>query len=259
MSKQIKDLERQLQKDLFVRGKEVTLTDEGQYLKANAVEIINMLEKTESNFNSKNEIAGDVFFGLGETYYMDVLSKKIKLLNERYPKIRIRLFSYDFDPIHERLERGILDIGLFIGPLFYDSFEYFKLPYEDEFCLIAPKDSEIAKKGIITLSDLKNVPLIASNQTIENKHLFDGFFAKNDKLHIISTYNLINNAIHMVKNGLGYALSLKNLVNLEKTNLIEIDFKEKMKVPLYLAIKRNRKLSKAAKEFLNLLLDDKSI
>ena len=53
LSKQIKDLERQLQKDLFVRGKEVTLTDEGQYLKANAVEIINMLEKTESNFNSK--------------------------------------------------------------------------------------------------------------------------------------------------------------------------------------------------------------
>lgn len=254
LSKQIQDLEHYLNKKLFIRGKEITLTDDGLYLRDNALEIISLLEKTESNFSANEEITGDVFFGLGETFYMRFIAEKIKKVKEKQPKIRIRIFSYDFDPIHEKLQKGILDIGLFIGPIFYDDFEYFRLPYEDRFCLLAPKDSVLAQKKTISIHDLPGLPLIVSNQMMENKHIFDEFFPNKETLNIVATYNLIYNATHLVQNGLGYALCLKNLVCVADCDLIEVDFKEKLTVPLFIAIKRNRQQSKATKYFLNTIL-----
>ena len=49
LSKQMMDLENQLGKKLFVRGKrKITLTEEGFFLKNRAQEIIELLENTET-------------------------------------------------------------------------------------------------------------------------------------------------------------------------------------------------------------------
>lgn len=51
LSKQIKELEGHLGKQLLIRGKKkVTLTDEGAFLRARAQEMLELMEKTESAF-----------------------------------------------------------------------------------------------------------------------------------------------------------------------------------------------------------------
>lgn len=53
LSKQMIDLETQLGRQLFIRGKRrITLTEEGIYLKQRAQEILELIDATESAFHS---------------------------------------------------------------------------------------------------------------------------------------------------------------------------------------------------------------
>lgn len=73
LSKQMMDLERQLGKQLFIRGKRrLTLTEEGNFLRNKAQEILELIGSTESAFHTEGEIlSGDITIGCGETAAMD--------------------------------------------------------------------------------------------------------------------------------------------------------------------------------------------
>jgi len=63
-----------------------------------------------------------------------------------------------------------------------------------------------------------HVPLICSRQAIKqtySKNEFADWFGEDfDKLNVVTTYNLAYNAAIMVEEGIGYALSLDEIVNL---------------------------------------------
>src|SRR5699024_12382367 len=69
LSRQIRDLEEELGQKLFIRGSHsMTLTPEGMILRKRAEEIISMVDKTEAEFNSmENMVSGDIYIGSGET------------------------------------------------------------------------------------------------------------------------------------------------------------------------------------------------
>ena len=69
LSRQLKELEEELGKQLFHRGKRrITLTKEGMLLRKRAEEIIAMVDKTEAEFTSmQNTVGGDIYIGSGET------------------------------------------------------------------------------------------------------------------------------------------------------------------------------------------------
>jgi len=56
LSKQMMDLEKQLGKELFIRGKrKLTLTEEGAFLQGRASEILELIENTEEAFYSDED------------------------------------------------------------------------------------------------------------------------------------------------------------------------------------------------------------
>lgn len=67
LSKQLMELERELGKQLLIRGKkQITLTEEGVLLRKRAEEIIELLEKTEQELRSDSqELSGDLYLGGG--------------------------------------------------------------------------------------------------------------------------------------------------------------------------------------------------
>ena len=72
LSRQIRDLEEELGKQLLIRGnRRVTLTDEGRLLQKRAEEIVSLVNKAEKELSLSDEIiAGDVYIGAGETESM---------------------------------------------------------------------------------------------------------------------------------------------------------------------------------------------
>ena len=69
LTRQLQELEKELGQKLLIRGKyRVTLTPEGMILRKRAQEIIDMVEKTEAEFQAISDtISGDIYIGGGET------------------------------------------------------------------------------------------------------------------------------------------------------------------------------------------------
>ena len=66
LSRQLKDLEEELGKQLFIRGsKKVTLTEDGMLLRKRAEELVDLMEKTKAELTiSSEDIGGDIYIGV---------------------------------------------------------------------------------------------------------------------------------------------------------------------------------------------------
>src|SRR5699024_4126532 len=111
LSKQLMELEKELGKKLLIRGnRRIALTEEGILLRKRAQEIIELVEKTESEISNTDEvISGDVYIGGGETDSMRLIAKVAKKLQEEHPNIQYHLYSGNADDVTERLDKGLLD------------------------------------------------------------------------------------------------------------------------------------------------------
>ena len=95
LSRQLKDMEDELGKQLMIRGnRKITLTEEGMILRKRAEEIIELVQKTEHEITiSDDVIAGDVYIGSGETDAVRLLAKAGKRLQLEYPDIHYHISS----------------------------------------------------------------------------------------------------------------------------------------------------------------------
>lgn len=256
LSRQLKDLEEDLGKQLFIRGKrKITLTEEGQMLRKRAEEIVQLMEITESEIRLSNkDIAGDIRIGCPETESMRPLIQIMKQMQMTHPKIRFHITSSHSDVILERLDRGLLDFGVFLEPANISKYDFIRMPATDTWGVLMRKDASLARKTSITIEDLKNEPLIVSNQDlIENE--FSGWSKGGyEKLNIIATYNLLFNASLMVEEGMGYVICLDEIIpTTQDRPLCFRPLEPELKVGISIGWKKYQMLSKACEIFLSFL------
>ena len=80
LSKQLKSLEDELGKKLFVRHSfHIELTEEGVLLRKRAEDLVSMADKITTEFLSLDDIlGGEIYFGLAESYQIRYLAAIIK-------------------------------------------------------------------------------------------------------------------------------------------------------------------------------------
>lgn len=252
LSKQLMELEDELGKKLFIRGnRKITLTEEGMLLRKRAQEIMDLVDKTESEISNTDEIiSGDIYIGGGETDAMRLIAKVVKKLQEVHPHIRYHLYSGNAGDVMERLEKGLLDFGVIIGSANLQKYDHLQLPATDTWGLLMKKDSPLAALDSIRSESLRNIPLLCSRQALAGNELSGWFGSDSEKLNIVATYNLIYNAALMVEEGIGYALSLDKLVNTTNNSLCFKPFEPRLEAHLNIVWKKYQVFSKAAEEFL---------
>ena len=129
LSRQIKDMEEELGKQLFIRGsRKITLTEEGIILRKRAEEILDLVQKAENEITLSNLICGDIFIGTGETDGVRFIAKAAKMLNEQYPDIHYNIVSGDAVDIIEKLDRGLIDFAVLVGNVDISKYNYIELP-----------------------------------------------------------------------------------------------------------------------------------
>ena len=255
LSRQIMDLEVELKTKLLVRGKrnkKILLTEDGKLLKSRAQEIVELANKTEAEFLvDEKDISGDVYIGGGESDAMRIVAKTAKKLSKKYPNIKYHLYSGNGEDVTEKLNKGLLDFGLFIEPIDKKEYGFIQLPQNDRWGLLMKKDSPLASKDYIVPADLIDLPILTSRQYLV-KNLISGWLGYDfDKLNVVGTYNLLFNASIMVEEGFGYALCIDKLINLSgDSNLCFKPLRPKLEVGVLIAWKKNQVLSKCAKLFL---------
>lgn len=214
LSRQLKELEDELGKKLFIRGNyNVRLTDEGMLLRKRAEDILDMVGKTEEEFKALGEITGgDVRIGCAESDGIKVLARRVKSLQERYPRFRLHLYSGNTEDVEERLDRGLLDFAVLAQEVDLSKYNYLEMPDADTWGVVMRKDSPLAEKETVRMKDLLNLPLICSRQGITEDYP-RWFGEKVDTLNIVATFNLSYNAGVLVREGVGYLITFDKLVN----------------------------------------------
>lgn len=215
LSRQIRDMENELGKQLLIRGnRKITLTEEGMILRKRAEEIIDLVHKTENEITISDEtVAGDIYIGTGESEGVRLLILAGMELQKQYPDIHIHMISGDSLDLMERLDKGLFDFAVLWDPTDISAYEFIRLPYKDTISLLMPTDCELAKRDQISLADIAGLPLIVSRQQMKND-IFEKFL-KHDGIHlnIVATYNLIYNASLMVQEGMGYAIGFDHIID----------------------------------------------
>ena len=211
LSRQMAAFEEELGVTLFIRsGKKISLTDEGILLKRRALEILNLEERTIEELKGKEEVVeGTITIGCGEFAAVETLAKICKTYKEKYPLVQIVLHTATADAVYEMMNRGLVDIALFMEPVDTEGLDYIRITDCDHWCVGMRPDDPLAEKEFIKKEDLIGKPLILPERMNVQSELANWFGKDFSKLQIAFTSNLGTNAGIMAANGLGYPISIE--------------------------------------------------
>ncbi|MDO4301868.1 MAG: LysR family transcriptional regulator [Clostridia bacterium] len=214
LSRQINQLEEELGVQLFSRGRHLVLTDAGLMLRRRAEEMVELMDKIESELEEQNDVGGIVSIGTGGLSVLQTFSDIMEGFRKKYPKVQFELYNNSAEYIKERLDRGLLDFGLLLEPVDLGKYDYIRLKEKERWGIFTRRDSELGEKEYVTKDDLTNLTLITSNRIEVQKEIANWFDNDFSKLNIMATYNIITNIALLVAKGKAHALTIEGAVSL---------------------------------------------
>lgn len=255
LSKQLKDLETELGKKLFVRSNySIKLTGEGMLLRKRTEDILQMVDKTTDEFKALDEIAGgDIQLGCAESYLIKYIAQALKEFKKTYSRVHFHITSGNTEQVAEILDRGLLDFAVIVEPPNLSRYNYMEIPGVDTWGLVVRKDHPLAKKKHITADDLIGLDLICSDQSMK-ADIPRWCGEKIDLLHHMGSTNLSYNGSVCVQEGLGCQLTFDHLTATGfGSDLVFRPLYPKLENKMYVIWKKYQIFTPVAQKFLELL------
>jgi len=252
LSKQMKSLEEELGKKLFVRHSfSIALTEEGILLRDRAEDLVSLADKIEQEFLTLDEITGgDIYFGLAESFQIRYLAREIKSFKENYPNLRYHITSGDTEQVTEKLDKGLLDFAVICETPDEKKYDFIAFPESDYFGVVVPADSPLAKKEQIASDDLVDLPLFCSEQSWEND-IRPWAAERFSRLQLEGSFRLSYNGSMFAKEGLGVLLTLNNLIGTApESGLVFRPLTPRLEMKMYLIWNKYQSFTPIAERFL---------
>lgn len=253
LSRQLAALEEELGVTLFDRGGHgITLTNEGILLKRRALEMVDLEDKIASEFKGSNGIVeGTITIGCGEFMAVEIFAQICKTYKEKYPMVRFAIHTGTADTIYEMMNKGLVDIGLFLEPVNTEGLDYIRIQGSDHWVIGMKPDDPLAKKEHITKEDLVGLPLILPERLTVQSEIANWFGKDFDRLNIAFTSNLGTNAGVMALYGLGYPVSVEGAGRYwRKDLLVQKELYPELKTSTVIAWRRNIPYSEAVSKLI---------
>ena len=258
LSRQLMQLEEELGTKLFKRGKHnIYLTEDGMLLKKRAQDIVALAERTEREFKEqKEDLAGEIIIGCGESRSMHEFAESIAEFQKMYPMVQYELYTANADDVKEKLDKGLLDLGMVTEPVDISKYNFIRMKRTEEWGVLVRTDSALARKGFATPEDLAVTPLIMVKRDLVKNELESWFGEYYPRLHVTGTYNLLNNAAIFVQKGIGAAICFE--VGNHYDNLTFVPMRPALHSGCVLIWRKNEALSDTVKKFLDVFSEKKS-
>ena len=253
LSRQLAQMEEETGVKLFERGsRKITLTSEGMLLRRRAEEILELVDRTVAELPlQEKDIEGTISIGSGEVAGMEVLSRMCGTFRGKHPNVNFDMYTATADVVKERMDRGLIDIGLLLEPIDMEKFDFIRLGVKERFVVLMRPDSPLAEKKQITRDDLVDLPVILPRRLNVQSQLANWFGDSFDKLNIAFTGNLSTNAAIVVKQGYGYAIVVEGVTPYwDKNQVISRPLYPELSSGTVLAWKRGQPLGNAAEKFI---------
>ena len=173
LSRQLRDMEEMLGKELMIRGpRRITLTEEGLFLKKRAEEILSLASHTEEELRSDDtELNGNIRIGSAEADSVRFIMQTAHKLQSRYKNLHFHVTSGDGQAIMEALDKGLIDVAVIYGHVDTEKYEVLSCPYTDHWGLLLQRSHPLAAREVIHPQDLWTENLILSQQVLQaNSH-----------------------------------------------------------------------------------------
>ena len=167
LSNQIKQLEEELNVQLFIRGKRhLKLTDAGAMLYRRAVQLLELADKTRQEMASLEGLSGTINIGLVEGRAPFLLSRWIAGFRGEFPSVRFRLWNGSGDDVVDRLYHGLADIGVIALPYNMENLDGFTVGRESWVAIMSRSNPLAADESeFIPLKKLAGQPLIVPSRS----------------------------------------------------------------------------------------------
>ena len=210
LSRQIMDLEKELGATLMLRGKNgLTLTDDGIFFRQRAEEIVELADRLEQAFVERNaDISGLITIGASEAVGSRLFAKLIKQFSDQYPLVQFHLYNEMADNIKDRLDKGLVDVGLLLEPVDTVKYDFVRLSQKETWGILMRDDHPLAKREAIALDEIVEYPLILPLRERVRREILNWLKRDEKDLTIPLSYTLLSNAALMVEAGLGCAFCL---------------------------------------------------
>lgn len=253
LSKQLKGLEEELGKKLFVRHSfSIELTEEGMLLRKRAEDLLSMADKITAEFASMDDIiGGNIYFGCAESYQLRHLAALIKRFKKQYPGFHYHITSGDTEQVTEKLDKGILDFAVLVERPDYAKYNVVKMPESDRWGLVLPAGCALAQKDCITFEDLLGLPLFCSRQGWHaDLPLWCG--ERINELTLEGSFRLSYNASVFTREGLGYLLTFEHLVDTSsESGLVFRPLYPELTTDMFIIWKKHQVFTPIAERFIN--------
>ena len=257
LPRQLMQLEEELGTKLFERSSHsIRLTEDGMLLRRRAQELVQLADSVEKEFrHSKEEMSGTISIGSGETGSMQELAEIIRDFQEKYPLVQYDLYTATADEIKERLDKGLLDIGLLTEPVDIMKYSFIRMKRKEKWGILVRRDSKLAEKMSIGPSDLLDVPVFLAHRALVKNEIEGWFGDYYDQVQIAGTYNLINNAAVMVRNHIGVAFCFQ--LQSQFDDLTYIPIEPQIETGAVIVWKKAQIVSRTTHQFISFLKESR--
>lgn len=256
VSKSIKNIEEQLDCQLFTRSKKgVELTKEGEILYNSAEKVLNILN-TDLKKITKTKTINIL---VGKVLADKVLVPYINLFQKKYPNIKINLSCTDIKGVKSKLKNDEVDIaiGYYIEDL-EETYEQRKISQELHPIFVCNKNYKELINKTIKVKELEKYPYIISSKGATTYQYALDFFKENN-LDITPSMEILGTSLitQLVKNGLGISILTKEFIEEELKNqeLFRIQLEKELETRhLTIITYKNKTLSKEINYLIDLLI-----
>ena len=209
LSRQIQALEEELGVSLFDRSrKKLQLTEEGKLLRIRAGQILELMEKTESEVRELTKgTSGTLYIGTVEGRGPNLVSKWIARFKKLYPKVYYEIWNGSTDDVLDRLQKGILDVALImepfnteqLGSIIVDKVPWIAMIHNEHPLAKIPGDT-------IELSALAKEPIILPSRKSRVREVMGWFEEAGVEINMQAEMSSYLNARELTMQGVGIAI-----------------------------------------------------
>jgi DNA-binding transcriptional LysR family regulator len=231
LSRQIKQLEEELETKLFLRkGKFLELTEAGKFFISKAQQILSGVDEAQLAMKRLGR-SGHAWINIGfvPSAIYGFLPELLRHYREKYPKLEIHLSEYMTIDQLNALKAGHIDVG-FGRIILEDPMIRQEVVLKEPLMIVVSKRHPLAKKSNLTLKQVACEPLIIYPTRPRPNYadqLLSFFYKEGLRPNIIQEVQELQTALGLVASGIGVSIVPKSVQKMRTEDVVYIPFKDK--------------------------------
>ena len=149
-----------------------------------------------------------ISIGAAEAIGSRLFAKLIKQFSEKYPLVQFNLYNETADYIKDRMDKGLIDVGLLLEPIDTSKYDFIRLSQKETWGVLMRDDHPLAGQEKIIRDEIAEYPLILPLRERVRAEILNWLKREEKDLNIPLSYTLLSNAVLLVEEGLGCAFCL---------------------------------------------------